>query len=356
MGAVNGLDLDGLASRLVGLRTCQRPAPRSARVLVVGNAPVDLVLDVGDVPRAGAEVAAAAAIVSAGGAFNVSLACARAGAEVAFAGGHGTGLFGDVVRAAFADAGVPMVQSRSPERDSGWLVAFVDGRGARSFVTPPGTVMPLTSRALDRLTTLPGDVVYVSGYVVAGSPDPGPLLGWLTALPSDRTLYCDLGPSGSVLEPDALLRLLGRVDWLACNADEAAEATGETDPSLAAQALLARAPRASVLVHDGANGCVLLARESGGPLLLPAPEVTVVDTNGAGDAHSGWFVAGLAAGLSPVAAARRATVAAALSVTRPGPAMSPTAAEVEAVDAGLAGDLAGDLPAGRARTTGYCET
>ena len=42
------------------------------------------------------------------------------------------------------------------------------------------------------------------------------------------------------------------------------------------------------------------------------------------------FLAGLAAALPPGAAARRANAAAALVVTRPGPAVSPSRAELDA--------------------------
>ena len=55
-----------------------------------------------------------------------------------------------------------------------------------------------------------------------------------------------------------------------------------------------------------------------------------MDSNGAGDAHAGVFVAALAVGLPPAQAARRANSAAALAVTRWGPATSPGTAEVDA--------------------------
>jgi len=59
--------------------------------------------------------------------------------------------------------------------------------------------------------------------------------------------------------------------------------------------------------------------------------VQAVDSNGAGDAHAGVFIAGLAKGLKPAEAARRANAAAALAVTRWGPATSPGTAEVDAL-------------------------
>jgi sugar/nucleoside kinase (ribokinase family) len=56
--------------------------------------------------------------------------------------------------------------------------------------------------------------------------------------------------------------------------------------------------------------------------------VTPVDTNGAGDTHTGAFLAALASGAGPAEAARRANAAAAFSVTRRGPATGPTTAEL----------------------------
>jgi len=56
----------------------------------------------------------------------------------------------------------------------------------------------------------------------------------------------------------------------------------------------------------------------------------VVDTNGAGDAHNGVFLAELARGRDPVSAAWRANGAAALAIGRLGPATAPTRDELSA--------------------------
>jgi sugar/nucleoside kinase (ribokinase family) len=61
---------------------------------------------------------------------------------------------------------------------------------------------------------------------------------------------------------------------------------------------------------------------------VPGFQVDVLDTNGAGDAHSGAFIAALAAAAADVTAARSANGAAALSVTRRGPATAPTGEEL----------------------------
>jgi sugar/nucleoside kinase (ribokinase family) len=61
---------------------------------------------------------------------------------------------------------------------------------------------------------------------------------------------------------------------------------------------------------------------------VPGFRVDVLDTNGAGDAHSGAFIAALAAGAAEVTAARSANAAGALSVTKRGPTTAPTGEEL----------------------------
>ena len=90
-------------------------------------------------------------------------------------------------------------------------------------------------------------------------------------------------------------------------------------------------PGALLIVRQGKDGCTL----GGGPLSdgrvhVPAPAVRMVDSTGAGDAHTGVFIASLAHGLDPVSAAIRANAAAALAVTKPGSATAPRSPELDA--------------------------
>jgi ribokinase len=59
-------------------------------------------------------------------------------------------------------------------------------------------------------------------------------------------------------------------------------------------------------------------RSDGDEHRVEAPAVEAVDTTGAGDCFNGVFAAGLAEGLDAAAAAERAAVAAAISVTEVG--------------------------------------
>src|SRR4029453_13736999 len=129
--------------------------------------------------------------------------------------------------------------------------------------------------------------------------------------------------SGGVM--DAICR---GVDWWSCNTREAKLITGRTDPSEAARALLAGLRCGKVLVRLGVSGC-LVAEAAEEVVHVPGVPVTIVDTTGAGDAHLGAFIAAWGAGKGVQAAARRANVVAALTVSRRGPATSPTAEETD---------------------------
>jgi ribokinase len=79
--------------------------------------------------------------------------------------------------------------------------------------------------------------------------------------------------------------------------------------------LLALGPR-TVIVTLGARGAAVITQE--GTRHLPSPDVTPVDTTGAGDAFTGALAAHLAAGANLPTATEHAIAYAAHSVTQPG--------------------------------------
>jgi sugar/nucleoside kinase (ribokinase family) len=307
-----------------------------SRLVFAGEAIVDVLMRVPALPERGADMLAESASIEVGGGFNIMAAAVRQGLPVVYAGGHGTGPWGDRVRAALAAEGIRLLRTPDPDRDTGFDVALVEADGERTFVTALGAESLRQPDAWDLVRLRPGDAVYVSGYglVPAGS---GPVLGaWAASLPPGVPVFADPGPLVADIPAAVLEPVLARCDWWSCNRREAALLTGSDDPAEAARRLVRRTGRAGVIVRAGPDGCVLAMRVPGPALEqglslshVAAPAVTAVDTTGAGDAHSGVFLAGLAAGLTAAEAARRASAAAALSVTRAGPATSPTRAGLD---------------------------
>ena len=305
-------------------------AARPRRLVFAGEALVDVLMRVPSLPPRGGDMLATSSQVAVGGGFNVMAAAARQGMPVLYAGGHGTGPWGELVRGALAAEGIGLLRPPEKSRDTGFDVALVESDAERTFVTSLGAESISAPGSWDTVPAGPGDAVYVSGYGLV-PPGSGAVLGaWAAALPPGALLFVDPGPLAAQI-PDAVLGpVLARCDWLSCNAREAAILGGAADPEEAARRLLGRTARASVIVRVGPAGCFLATRPLPAPVSIPAPAMAAVDTTGAGDAHSGVFLAALADGLSPADAARRANTAAAFAVTRPGPATSPARAELDA--------------------------
>ena len=354
-------------------------AGRPRRLVFAGEAIVDVLMRVPGLPSRGGDLLATSSQVAVGGGFNVMAAAARQGLPVLYAGGHGTGPWGDLVRAALAAEGIGLLRPPDPCRDTGFDVALVEPDAERTFVTSLGAESASEPGSWDAVPAGPGDADYVSGYGLV-PPPAGPALGaWAAALPPAVLLFVDPGPLVAQIPAGVLDPVLARCDWLSGNAREAALLTGAATPEEAARRLLARTARASVIVRLGPDGCLLAPRPPASrptrppapdgapapsvapapgtapapgaaptpgaapapdtssareaptsPVHIPTPTVHPVDTTGAGDAHAGVFLAALADGLPPADAARRANAAAALAVTRPGPATSPTRTELNA--------------------------
>jgi sugar/nucleoside kinase (ribokinase family) len=299
------------------------------RLLFAGEAIVDLLMAVPSLPERGGDLLATSSGIAVGGGFNVMVAAARQGLPVRYAGGHGTGPWGDLVRAALTRENIEILRPPDPRADTGFDVALVEPAGERTFVTSLGAEsLPAPDGAWDAVAAGPGDVVYVSGYGLA-APASGPGLGaWAARLPAAVTLFVDPGPLVADIPPDILSPVARRTNWWSANQREATLLTHATEPAAAARRLQALMPQAAIMVRAGPAGCIL-ASADGQLQEIPAPTVNAVDTTGAGDAHAGVFLAALAAGLPAPQAAARANAAAALSTTRPGPATAPDRAELD---------------------------
>ncbi len=332
--------------------------PRFSRLLLLGNVVIDIVLDVPALPVRGGDVLATGTDMTAGGGFNVLAAAARQGLRAAYAGSLGSGPFAAAARAALDREHIEVLQRPKPGTDTGFVVALVDAAGERTFVTSPGAEAAMTGADLAGVQAGPGDAVYLSGYGLVHPGNRAALLDWLGRLPAATAVFADPGPLVHLIPAAAIDTVIARAGWWTCNAAEAERLTGHADPAAAASALAARAGRLAagppaagqgapriraghrdrpggqagqrgVLVRAGPAGC-WLGRPSAGPVHVPGFRVGAVDTNGAGDAHAGTFIAALAGGAAEIDAARTANAAAALSVTRRGPATAPTAAELAA--------------------------
>ena len=305
------------------------------RVIHTAQALVDATAMIPDLPRRGQNVMAAEWSQEAGGAVNILAAASRSGAQCVHAGAIGSGPNGDLIREALEEAGIGWSAPPVEGLDTALCVVLVEPSGERTFVTLMGAERQLSVEGLASSDPRPGDLVCVSGYSLLVDSTRAPLEEWLATLPDGVEVVLDPGAAFATLPPETREAMLARTTVWTSNQEEATDLTGIDGMGAAADAVAALLPAGAVaIVRDGQEGCAV--RADGRTTTVPGFPQTPVDTNGAGDAHTGVLVAERARGTDWVEACRRANVAGAIKVTRHGPASSPTGAEIDAFLADLA--------------------
>lgn len=315
------------------------------KVVVVGSANADLVLDIDHRPAAGETVLGSDVVTTPGGkGANQAVAAGRLGFDVAFVGCIGADSHGELLRTSLASAGVDLQGLRVMDAPTGNAIILVTPDGENSIIVSPAANRYLTPALVEDLKPVwAGATVLVAQLEI-------PLETITSMLPeahrSGTRVVLNAAPAAVL--PD---RVLGIADPLVVNESEAAfllanagTATSHgtvVDPAEVATALLSLGPR-SVVLTLGAAGAVLIERTRetvGGDAVraatsqdaihVPGHAVTVIDTTGAGDAFVGALAAHLSEGVDLQEAVRRANDVAAIAVTRRGAQESyPTREEI----------------------------
>jgi ribokinase len=260
---------------------------------------------------------------------NQSVAAARLGGAVNFITKIGEDAFGDIGRATWAEAGVVPRLIPSGGAATGAAMIYVNDRsGENAIIVVPAAAGTIT------VADIEGEAEAIGSSRVFMTQLEVPLAVARRGLEIARAagVTTVLNPAPAHALDDSIYTLC---DYVTPNETEATMLTGVTvssvdDARRAGDVLLGKGAGAA-LITLGEKGSLLHTRSAS--VHIPAVDAgPVIDTTGAGDAFNGAFAVAIAAGRDPVDAARFASAAAGISVTRPGTAASmPTLAEVEAL-------------------------
>jgi len=303
----------------------------SGRVLVVGSVNIDLVVQTERLPQPGETVMGGTFTRFHGGkGGNQAVAAARLGVPVMLVAALGDDEFASDARHALAREGIGTdVLVTLDHTATGVALILVDSKAENQIAVAPGANAGLTAAhvraALGRLNPHAGDAVIVTHEISTDAAREALRIGrqggaWTILNPApagglDRSV---IGLADVVVPNRGELALLVTEDAL--RAGQPAPATD--DPIKSARLLLEASPGGpgagkAILVSLGSSGAALVRRDA--PVVdIKAPKVKAIDATGAGDALNGALAAALAGGLDLETAARRAVVAASISVTRAG--------------------------------------
>ena len=332
----------------------EEPAPASSptspagRVVLMGQILVDRVLQGARPIHGGGSEWARDGGTHVGGGFNALVAARRMGAEAISLSPIGTGPHASMIEAALAREGIVDAGPRVDGVDNGFCVAMIGHDAERTFISTKGaeTMTPKTAWADFVRTMSPGDVLYIDGYLMDHPANREAAEAALRVLPEGVRVLLDVSPVIGI--PESLPTHHAIISMNSVEAREIAKQSRLEGylPFDSLSCRLAQTLGRDTLIRLGASGACFARSASPdsetSAAHIPTPTIDAVDTNGAGDAHTGVLAASLALGIPLERGLVLANCAGALASTMPGPASCPTREDIEAAADALAADTAAE--------------
>ena len=325
-------------TRPVDTATASSPTTTASagRVVLMGQILVDRVLQGARPIHGGGSEWARDGGTHVGGGFNALVAARRMGAEAISLSPIGAGPHASMIEAALAREGIVDAGPRVDGVDNGFCVAMIGHDAERTFISTKGaeTMTPETAWADFVRTMNPGDVLYIDGYLMDHPANREAAEAALRVLPEGVRVLLDVSPVIGI--PESLPTHHAIISMNSVEARAIAKQS-RLDGYLPFDSLscrLAQTLGRDTLIRLGASGAYFARSASPdsetSAAHIPTPTIDAVDTNGAGDAHTGVLAASLALGIPLERGLVLANCAGALASTLPGPASCPTREDIEA--------------------------
>jgi ribokinase len=282
-----------------------------AKILCIGSLNIDFVYQVARFVKPGETLSAKTFHKHPGGkGLNQSIAAARAGAQVTHIGciGPEGAFLSDLLQA----DGVDTTELQTSDTPTGHAIIQVDESGENCILLFPGanTALDLQKVRISIESADPDTLILLQNEI-SGLPE-------ILKLAAEKGLRTVFNPAP--MTEDVATYPLDRLSVLICNESEGAALSGQTEPGNILKCLTERYPNTDVILTLGSKGCRCLGPEQ--DWHITAEKVKPIDTTAAGDTFAGYLVAMIAKGLPLKQAAEHASKAAAVTVARPGAAVS----------------------------------
>ena len=284
------------------------------KVVIIGSSNLDITARVKRLPRPGETIGGGRLLTANGGkGANQAVAAARLGADVTLLTCLGRDSSGETIDKSLAAEGIDTSKIKFSSTPTGTALIFVDDNAENCIAVAPGSNMDLMPEDLDSIS---GNLKEAA-YMLIQMEIPKQTVERAAAMADSLGVKVILNPApmGPVSK-----ELFSHLWLITPNETEAEKLTGitietENDARIVAEALFAEGVE-NVIITMGSRGSLVCTRQR--MEFVPAKPVKALDTTGAGDCYNGALVAALAEGKDLFDAARVATAASAIAVTRLG--------------------------------------
>ncbi len=281
------------------------------KILNFGSCNIDYIYSVSHFVTAGETISSKTMSEHPGGkGLNQSIAAARAGGQVYHAGNIGKD--GAMLNELLKNNGVNVGYLNVCDEKTGHAIIQLEGSGENCIIVYPGANDLLNEKQIESAVKQfdKGDICMLQNET--------PCTDYIIKIAHERGMAVIWNPSP--INDKIKLESLKHCDYVIINKTEGKYLSGETEPGKIINELSERYPGLRIVLTLGAEGCIYSDGETN--LSQNAYKACAVDTTGAGDTFSGYFVAALSNGKTLKEALRLASAAAAISTEGLGAANS----------------------------------
>lgn len=196
----------------------------------------------------------------------------------------GQGIYGQFVKTHFQENDIPILLETS--KPNGCCYCIIDSNGERTFLCEHGAEYFYYKEWFEKLNMSMYQSIYICGLEIEEDVDQN-IFHFLKQYPS-HTLYFAPGPRLLEIPKQAMQNILSLHPILHMNKQEILSYTKQPELDKACMTLY-HTTRRPIIVTLGKEGCYFY--DGNQSKQIPAIEVTVVNTNGAGDTHIGAIMA-----------------------------------------------------------------
>jgi len=278
-------------------------------IVVVGSAMMDLTAYADVLPEPGQTLAGQLFTTGFGGkGANQAVMAAHCGAQVHFIGKLGDDVFGKAIAENFVKVGINSQFVEASATPNGVAHIWVDGNGENRIIIIPGANHEIEiNKAVEAINSIQDLAIVVAQCEIKQEVTTA---AFKAAKARGATTILNPAPYQQLSA-----ELLELTDWLIPNETEFRELHGTLPTS--DEILKTFRPGKNSVITLGSKGAVYISAD-GQIHHASAPQVTAVDTTGAGDAFVGSFAFALASGKDPLEAMKFGIKIASFSVTRKG--------------------------------------